>query len=111
MVSIYCLIAFALLVGLLLADVSTDLKEEQTEKYNKMIIYVARDWLGIHLSAARPTLEKSIDKQGLYEWQSKSITMYPVELHRAINEYVHKNNSPKVNEVITLEITFNFTEL
>lgn len=111
MTSIYCLIAFVFLIGLLLIGINDDLKEEQLEKHNKMVIYVARDWLGIHLSAARPTLEKSINKQGLYEWQSKSITMYPVELHRAINEYVHKNNSPKVNEVITLEITFNFTEL
>lgn len=84
---------------------------KSAEKYNKMIIYVARDWLGIHLFATKPTLEKSINKQGLYNWRSKGITLYPIEFHRAINEYVYKNNSPKVNEVITLEITFNFTEL
>lgn len=107
-----CVIVFIFIAALLWLHIDEDLREEQLElqKQNKMTVYVAKDWLGIHLSPAKPTLVKSAT-HGLYEWQTPSITMYQAEIHKAVNEYVHANNTPKTNEVIKLEITFNFTKL
>lgn len=73
-----------------------------------MEIYVSKDWLGLHLSAQEPTL---VNSGGHLEWQRERITLYPAEVYEEIRKYSARTNTPKMNEVIKLQITFNITKL
>ena len=90
------------------------LKEQlysEEKKQTTITIFAARDYKGLHLCSAKPILTKSVNQFGQYEWQRKSLSSYPVEIYNAVTNYATKNNTPKMNEVIKLEITFNILKV
>ena len=86
-------------------------KYHKEKEQTAISIFVARDYKGLHLCSARPILVTSVSQHGQYEWQRDCLTHYPVELHNAIAKYAAKNNTPKMNDVIKLEITFNISKV
>lgn len=92
----------------------THLKEQAylfEKKRTTLTIFVARDYKGLHLCDAKPMLVKSVNQLGQYEWQYTSLSSYPAEIYNAVTNYATKNDTPKINEVIKLEITFNILKI